>query len=103
MEILKMSPHAYEYYKANVRGNEDISYDQACRKMTRNVQLCKEFAPEQVTKQFRKATYTYGNLKISVRGKKVISLVNHKGTASKMKIDEKRYIELSRELGIISN
>lgn len=100
MKILKMSPRVYKYYITQVRDNENTSYDQACKKLTRNVQLCKEFAPEKIKKFLNRTTYYYGNLTIKVRGKRVVKLENHKGVANKTNVDEKRYIELSREFGI---
>ncbi|MFC8151650.1 hypothetical protein ACFUP3_18405 [Bacillus paralicheniformis] len=97
MKMLKVSEDALNYYRECVKGNKNISEDQARAKLTRNVNLVQAEAPERVLRSglFSKV-YMYHDLHITVRNGKVIKVVNHK----RPRFSKKRYIELSKALGI---
>ncbi|PKR83520.1 hypothetical protein [Heyndrickxia camelliae] len=105
MKLLRLKPEVYEYYRTKVKGNKDISYDQACKKLTRNVQCATELEPRNdFEKEIGNKAYLYGNLFIVVRKGRVVYLKNHSKLKSKhgWYFDAKKYITLSNELGIVS-
>lgn len=93
--ILKLTPTAYEQYKSSVKGNQDISFDEAARKLSRNVHYVKDVLPEKITRNWFDVTYLYGNMDITVRFGKIVSIVNYKGGGVSLKIDKKYYNALS--------
>lgn len=103
MKLLDLSYKAYTQYMEQVRGNENISFDQAQRKLSRNVLLVVETAPERVVRGLFSTKYKYGNLTIVVRNRKIVKVVNYKGKPVGWKINKQRYTELSKELGIVSS
>ena len=104
MEVLGITEKALSYYRENVKGNKTITPDQALLKMIRNVSLVKETHPERVKKRLFFTEYAYGNMIIKVnRKKQVFEIVNKSGCFSDQndwKFPKRRYIELSKELGI---
>ncbi|TCJ01141.1 hypothetical protein [Cytobacillus praedii] len=100
MKILKLTDKVYNQYRENVRGNEHITLDQAVRKLSRNVQLVEEVAPERIKRHLLSVTYSYGNLDIRVLFGTIVSIINHKGEASDWKFPKRRYIELTKEYQI---
>ncbi|AMR46887.1 hypothetical protein FVD40_06235 [Bacillus subtilis] len=104
MEVLGITEKALSYYRENVKGNKTITPDQALLKMIRNVTLVKETHPERVKKRLFYTEYAYGNMTIKVnRKKQVFDIVNKSGCFSDQndwKFPKRRYIELSKELGI---
>lgn len=100
LKILKIKPAAIEAYRNDVKRNYDIEEDQDRRKLTRNVMLVKEFRPEGIKKGFISKTYSYGNLKITVRHNTIIKVRNIKGDPEPWNFPKKRYIELNKLLGI---
>jgi hypothetical protein len=104
LKILKLSDEVYEHYKSNIKGNENITKDQAARKLTRNVMLAMEITPRNALDRLKgNKLYYYGNLHILVRRGKVVHLSNHYGGKhfGGWFKDEKRYVQLTKELGII--
>jgi hypothetical protein len=103
MELLKLTDKVYEQYKLSVKGNTDISKDQAARKLTRNVLLAKELPPKsKIDRLLGIKLYAYGNLHILVRRGKVVNVSNHYGGEyhTGWEFDKKKYIELTKQLGI---
>ncbi|MGG2091333.1 hypothetical protein AB1283_01025 [Bacillus sp. S13(2024)] len=100
MKLLKLTAKAYMEYCYTVKGNERTTFDQAKRKLSRNVQLVKEAAPDRIVRGLFYNTYHYGNMKITVRLGKIIKVENSKGKPVKWKFPKERYIELSKEFGI---
>ena len=103
MKILKLSDEVYQYYKTMIRGNEDITKDQAERKLTRNVMLGVEVPPRNTLERLKgNKLYYYGNLHIVVRWGKVVYLSNHYGGKhyNQWEPNEQKYIELTKKLGI---
>lgn len=103
MKLITISDKAFRYYKRKVRGNKDITYDLACKKLTRNIILAKKVPArneEEIAK--RNELFLYGNLFILKRGNMVIHLWNHKNTNAyeDWELDQAKYDELSKELGI---
>jgi hypothetical protein len=105
LKILKLTDEVFQYYRENVRDNENISRDQAARKLTRNVLLAMEVPPRNFLETWTGNTkYIYGNLHIIVKRGKVIKLFNNYGKAKAYGgwfLDKKKYTQLTKELGII--
>ncbi|MEH7116100.1 hypothetical protein V7128_01575 [Neobacillus vireti] len=101
MEILKLPYELYKYYKTCTKDNENITRDQAARKLTRNVMLADEMPPRNdLDKEKGNKMYHFGNLHIVTRQGTIIHLMNHQ-SKRKWNKDEQRYQELNKELGII--
>lgn len=103
MKILKLSDSVYEYYREKVNGNQNISREQAARKITRNVLLAKEVQlRKRLDRLLGKKLYHYGNMDIVVQWGKVIHISNKKGGKRKGNWykDMKKYEQLTKELGI---
>jgi hypothetical protein len=97
VQLLELSKGAYKYYKNNVKGNENITYDMARRKLTRNVLLAKKVEPELNGKKL----YIYGCLHILVVNNKIVWIKNHPGkSTSRFKKNMELYNRLNQELGI---
>jgi hypothetical protein len=104
MQILELPDELFQYYRVCTFGNENITKDQAARKLTRNYMLGMPVAPRNQTERDKgNQMVFYGNLHIVVRHGKIVHLSNHKRGKyyGGWKKDEKRYIELTKELGII--
>lgn len=105
MNILRLSKKAYELYRTTVRDNEEITYDQARRRLTRNVILAKDITPvEERSKLIKTKVYAFGNLHIIVRLNKVIDIENHKKCGNlhrDWKLDVNKRTELNEILGIV--
>ncbi|PHA03037.1 hypothetical protein COE51_01455 [Bacillus pseudomycoides] len=103
MKLLKLTPKAYMEYCYTVKGNERTTFEQAQKKLSRNVQLVKETAPDRIVRGLFYNTYKYGNMSITVRLGKVIKVENTKGKPVKWKFPKERYIQLSKEYGVLDN
>ena len=98
VKIYELTPDVLSYYKKNVKGNQGISEGQATLKLSRNIKLAKwlNYDFTKVT-----STYVYGNMKITVRGNKVIALHNSMENAQKdWQCDKKEYQRINKLLGI---
>lgn len=105
MKLLELTPSVFRDYRSTVKGNEDITYDAARKKITRNVMLAKKLEPrnqEDIDKG--NILYQYGNLEILVKNETVIHIKNHKGknVYSGWELDRFKYVDLSRELNIVN-
>jgi hypothetical protein len=102
VKILKLPYELYEYYKTCVRDNENITRDQAARKLTRNVLLAKEVPPRNTLEKLKgNKMYQYGFLHIVVRRGRIVHL-NNKGRLDEEWVkDEQRYQELTKKLEIV--
>lgn len=104
MELLKLTTSAYRSYRKKVKGNKDISYDLACKKLTRNVLLAKEIPPrDQSDVEKGNKLYHYGNLHILVKDGWVIHIKNHRisNEYTGWEFDPFKYVELTLQLGIV--
>lgn len=99
MELLKLSESAFEYYKKNVKGNENITLDMARRKLTRNTLLAAKTSTL-ADKLKLQQEYVYGCLRIVVRFGTIVKLENHVPQVPGWKVNKKEYIRLSKILGI---
>jgi hypothetical protein len=100
---VKLTKEVFIYYRKNVKDNENISYDQATRKLTRNIQLAKEIPPRDESDIMKETKlYQYGNLIILVRNETVIRLWNHKGEifTNDWIQDDIKYEEFNKKLSI---
>lgn len=104
IKLLEVTDKALEQYRTQVNGNLYITKEQAVKKLTRNVILVSDHAPERITKSgILKKTYSYGNLDITVKLGKIIKIVNHKGQQSNWHPPKQEYIKLCKQLGIEDN
>jgi hypothetical protein len=104
LKILELTDKAYEAYKSFVRHNDDITRELAAKKITRNVMLAKEIEPRgEYEKQIGNRVFMYGNLMIVTRRNKVVHIWNNKriNAYEGWELDRVKYVELSKELGII--
>lgn len=101
MKKLKMDRRIYNEYVTTVQNNEDTSLEQAQLKMTRNAQLA-IVSPRRNTRGVITSThYRYGSLQFIVNKKdKIVWMQNYTGHPKGWKRDNKRYLELNKELGI---
>ncbi|MED3792448.1 hypothetical protein P4571_08325 [Niallia alba] len=97
MKILQISKNVFDYYRNNVKGNENTSSEQIQRKLTRNMLL----AHKVDSTGYHGQMYQYGCLwfVVNKRGK-VTWIKNGCFPPTNWKLDTKRYIELNRDLGI---
>ncbi|KON87456.1 hypothetical protein AF332_11870 [Sporosarcina globispora] len=100
MKILGLTKEAYREYKGTTRDNHKTSYDQARRKLTRNVKL-----GEKQKSLFNwlkgQQEYIYGQLKIVVKEDTIIEVENDKKHEIKDWVkDEEEYNHLSKKLNI---
>jgi hypothetical protein len=106
LRILEITNKVYDYYRLNTKGNEEISKDQAARKLTRNVILAMPVPPRsEFESLLGNRKYVYGNLHIIIRGDRIIHIYNHYGGKKAYGgwiRDEERYAELTKQLGILS-
>jgi ATP-dependent phosphoenolpyruvate carboxykinase len=103
VRLLNLKESAFKQYQLEVKGNANITFDQAQKKITRNVLLAVERTSLKNLLTF-KQVYIYGNMKITVRFGTIIEIENHiSDPVPNWTKDEKRYEEISRELGIYRN
>jgi hypothetical protein len=103
IRLLNLKESAFKTYKNEVKGNLNISFDQAQRKLTRNVLLAVEKTSLKNLLTF-KQVYIYGNMRITVRFGTIIEIENHiSNIVPNWTKDEKRYEQISKELGIYRN
>jgi hypothetical protein len=95
VKVLKLTPEAYREYASTVKDNEEVSHDQAARKLSRNIHYVKDILPENVERKWLSATFHYGNLEIVTKLGKIVKVINHKGGGVSLKIDKKYYNALS--------
>jgi len=87
--------NVYKIYRETVKGNEDTSYDQASRKMYRNMLLAyKSERPD------GSHHYKYGCLHFNVANNKVVWMRNNNTPQKGWKRNNREYIRLNKELGI---
>jgi hypothetical protein len=104
LEMVELSPKAFKYYRKKVKHNNNITYDQARLKLTRNIMCAKEIPPRNEEDAAKgNKLYQYGNLEILVRDGWVIHLTNHRGenAYTGWEFDPYKYVELSKEFGIV--
>jgi hypothetical protein len=103
MRLLNLKESAYNTYKREVKGNTNVTFDQAKRKLTRNILLAVERTS---LKNILKCEqqYIYGCLRITVRFGTIIKIENHiQDTIPGWTCDQQRYEEISKQLGIYEN
>lgn len=96
IKLFKLSNKAYRQYCKVTKGNSDISYDLARRKLTRNILLSLKTDIDK-----NKKLYIYGYLHIFVRKNKIVWVKNIKSLKSDWFYkDKKEYERLNEILGI---
>lgn len=102
MKILRLTDKAYEQYKTTVKGNQNISKDQARKKLTRNVLLADEIELDRKDRLLGKKRFRYGNMTIHLQFGYIVHIENVKGKFIRGWIkDFKKYDYLTKELGIV--
>lgn len=100
MELLNVSKSVYEEYRQKVSGAENISLNQLRRKLTRNMLL----AQIKTSHKKDRTYYMYGRFHFIVnKYNTVVWMSNRMGVPSNWKRDNKRLIELNKQLGIKSD
>lgn len=97
IKLLEVSQGAFKYYRENVSGNENTSYAQVQRKLTRNMLLAHEFEPIEGKEGI---LYQYGCMKFIVRNNRVIWIRNKIKKLDFWKLNMDEYIRLSQESDI---
>lgn len=100
VEFLTFNESTLNYYRKKVKGNEDISDDQARRKMTRNMLLAYPYKRESSVKKHPRTWYSYGSLRFIVKDNKVTSLINHQRVFKAWVKDWDKYKELNARFDI---
>lgn len=97
IKLLKFKGDTFHYYKTSIQGNENITYKEACAKMTRNQLLAYKEDSTGRSAQL----YKYGCLWFLVDNKdRIVWIQNNRRPAEGWKRDKKEYLRLSKELGI---
>lgn len=103
MKLLFLGKGIHNKYRS-IKGNENASFLDTIKKLTRNVALATKLPPrneEEIEKG--NELYAYGNLWVVVRNDKVIWIHNWKKHAPmeyEWELDKERYVELNELLGI---
>lgn len=100
IELLTLSENSLDYYRKRVKGNKDISEEQARRKMTRNMILAFQYKKDNETKKYPRAWFTYGCLRFIVKNSEVTWIVNHQPVFKVWKKDWEKYAELNKKFRI---
>lgn len=95
IKVLQLGKGVYQYYRDNVKGNQNTPYEIAQRKLTRNVMLALTNKIDE-----DKYLFLYGNLHIFVEGNTIVKLENYKGGVNWFWKDLKNYYKLNHKLGI---
>lgn len=100
IKLLMLGKGVAQYYRRNVKGNENASHLDIQKKLTRNVLLAKPVPPKADKPNLR--LYLYGQLEILVEdGKRVVWLKNDINANRKhTKINKKRKRKLNQLLNI---
>lgn len=97
MSILQFKKGLFQYYKEQVEGNDEISLEQARKKMTRNMRL----ATKANSTGFHSQKYMYGSLHFIVSDRGVITWIkNRQYSPQGWSVDKEEYVRSSEELGI---
>ncbi|MCA1021557.1 hypothetical protein [Halobacillus litoralis] len=99
MELLEFKPGVFEDYQQSVKNAENVSEDQARRKMTRNMLLAHKAKKIEGKDQL----YVYGYLWFWVKGNMIMGVKNGMPPEYGWVKDQKRYEELNKQLGIIDD
>lgn len=96
MKLLTMTKKVYNYYRENVKGNENSSYSLIQRKLTRNMLLAHKLDSNGHTGEY----FCYGRLHFIVVDSKVVWIKNGLKTPYEWQLDKREYLRLSEELSI---
>lgn len=100
MRLYKLTKNSYDYYRQNVKGNEFTTYNQARKKLTRNILL----SSNKMLCGDGDTIFFYGNLEIRVnKANKIILLKNNHSINYIFRVDRDKYNELNELLGITDN
>lgn len=100
IKLLTLSENSLNYYRKNVKGNENIPEEQARRKMTRNMMLAFQYKKDSEKKKYPRVWHTYGCLRFIVKNNEVISILNHQPVYKVWEKDWDRYVGLNKEFEI---
>jgi hypothetical protein len=100
LKMLKLNDNSYEYYRNKVKGNENISREQAERKLTRNSLLSFVYMKDSPAKKNPRTWYSYGALRFMVQNNEVKWIENNCRVYPMWYLDTAKYMSLSDELGI---
>jgi hypothetical protein len=96
-QLLSFKKGLFEYYQVHVQGNGQITYDQAARKMTRNLQLAEKVD----STGHRGQLYKYGSLHFIVdKENRIVWIKNYCRIPDGWALNKKEYLRLNKQLGI---
>lgn len=72
MKIYEIDDKVYQYYRFKVKGNRHVTFEEAQRKLSRNVAMAAKIQLDD-----DKFLYLYGNLHIFIEGDKIFRIKNH--------------------------
>lgn len=101
IELIKLNLTCLSYYQRFVKANENISEDQANRKMTRNMMLAMAYKRDGEAKKSPRVWYSYGCLRFIVKNGEVIWIQNKLPMMKGWYKDYEKYAQLNKELGIL--
>lgn len=101
MELYSLAKGAYYYYRSSCKGNSEITYDMARKKLTRNILLARFIPPRNEQEESDgKEMYFYGNLQILVKNDEIVYIMNSDQKCPGWTKNVELYNELNRILGI---
>lgn len=98
---LWVSDYAYEFYKNNFFFNEEITFEDARKKLTRNVILSRGFGKGRPKLIGDLHVFFYGSMEISVKGNEVVNIRRVHMNGKKFKKNRRKYDYLNEYFGIV--
>lgn len=100
IELIKFNEHSLNYYRKHVKGNKNVSEEEANKKITRNMYLSLRYKRDNLTKKNPREWYAYGQLRFMVQNGEVKWIENNCVYFPMWYKDWNKYHELSKKLGI---
>lgn len=103
VELIKLNKASLSYYQRFVKGNENITEDQANRKMTRNMLLALPYKRDSDARVSPRVWYSYGCLRFIVKDGEVIWIQNKLPVMKSWHKDYEKYEILNKKLEIVDD
>lgn len=99
IKLFKLKQKAYDYYRLGTRGNHDISFMEARRKLTRNIMISK-IVDRWLEGKDEYTIYMYGALKIETCNDLIIKVKQHRKKEEGFIFHHRKHEKLSKRLGL---
>lgn len=99
IKLYKLKQKAYEYYKLSTRGNATITFEEARRKLTRNIMCARKVDSWGEGKDVY-TLYMYGAQKIVTCNDLIIKVKQHKKKDPQFIFHHRKHAKLSRKLDL---